>query len=143
MVRSFLASDPSWVLFVLRVALGVVIFPHGMQKLAGWWGGNGYKATVKGFQERLHVPASLTALVIAGESLGSLLLVLGLFTRFDALAFVVTQLGAIRMSHWKNGYFVNKGGYEFNLLLVIVAALVTCYGGGALSLDAWLLGMLG
>jgi uncharacterized membrane protein YphA (DoxX/SURF4 family) len=31
---------------VLRVALGIVIFPHGAQKLLGWFGGDGYRATM-------------------------------------------------------------------------------------------------
>ncbi len=141
-MQAFLASDQNVALLLLRVALGVIILPHGMQKLAGWWGGAGLKATLATFKERRKTPAPVTLLVIVGESFGSVALVLGLLTRFDAFAVVLTQLGAIVMVHWRNGFFAGKNGYEFNLLLLVVGVVVMIYGPGPLAVDGWLAGML-
>jgi hypothetical protein len=55
---------------VLRLALGVAMFPHGAQKrLLGWFGGNGYSGTMGGFPH-MGIPAVLVFLAIRREILG-------------------------------------------------------------------------
>jgi putative oxidoreductase len=130
-----------WGLFVLRVALGLVIFPHGAQKLLGWFGGYGFKGTMGYFTGQAGLPGVVAFLVIVGEFFGSLGLILGLFTRLDAIGIAVIMLGAAWLVHRPNGLFMNwngnqKGeGYEFHLLAVGMAAVLLVYGGGAWSLD--------
>lgn len=142
MLQSVLLSDQSWALFILRLGVGVVMLPHGAQKLLGWWGGRGIKGTLTAFAQNMKVPAPIAFLVIIGESLGSAALVLGLLTRLDAVALVLIHLGAIFLVHIKKGFFVNKGGYEFNLLLLVGALILAIWGGGPLTLDAYLLNLL-
>ena len=66
------------ILLVLRVVLAVVMFPHGAQKLLGWFGGYGLAGTLQFFTGMMHVPAPLAWLVILVEFFGPILLVAGL-----------------------------------------------------------------
>ena len=72
------------VLLLLRLGLAVVLFPHGAQKLLGWFGGYGFAATMGAFTDKMHIPAPLAALVILVEFFAPILLVLGLLTRVGA-----------------------------------------------------------
>src|SRR5262249_57681551 len=94
-MRRFLATNDSWVALVQRVALAAVMFPHGAQKLLGWFGGYGWDGTMKFFTEYQHVPAPVAALVILGEFFGSIGLVFGAFTRLAAAAVAPPMVGAI------------------------------------------------
>jgi hypothetical protein len=59
------------------MGLGIVILPHGAQKLLGWFGGGGVSGTIGFFESAWGIPAVLTALVIAAEFFGALVLVFG------------------------------------------------------------------
>jgi putative oxidoreductase len=63
-----------------RLALGIVIFPHGAQKMLGWYGGNGFSGTMAFFTEPMGMPALVACLVIVGEFFGSLALLIGFLT---------------------------------------------------------------
>ena len=65
----------------LRILLGVVMFPHGAQKMLGWFGGYGFDGTMGYFTQTMGIPAVFTFLAIAVEFFGSLALIFGLFTR--------------------------------------------------------------
>ena len=81
----FQTSD-GWQGLILRVTLGVVMFPHGAQKLFGWFGGHGLSASVAFFADKMHIPAPLTILVILAESAGAAGLVVGFCTRVAAFS---------------------------------------------------------
>lgn len=140
-MQTLLKTDQSWASLILRVTLGLVILPHGAQKLLGWFGGNGFDGTMGFFTNVMHLPWLVAFLVIIGESLGSLGLVAGLFTRFTAASFVVIMLGAIATVHWPQGFFMNwfgqqQGeGFEYHLLVIGMSAALVLTGGGAWSLD--------
>jgi len=63
------------------------------------------------------------------EFLGGVALVLGVFTRFFALAVLIEMSVAIWKVHWKNG-LTGQGGYEFPLTIATVALALLCFGGG-------------
>jgi len=111
-MQAFFNTDQSWATLILRVTLGAVIFAHGAQKLLGWFGGNGFDATMGFFTNVMHLPWLVAFLVIVGESLGALGLAAGLFTRFTAASFIVIMLGAIFMSHLPHGFFMNWFGQQ-------------------------------
>lgn len=127
-------------LFVLRVMLGVVFFPHGAQKALGIFGGKGFLATLSQFTEN-GMPWIVALLVILGEFLGSLALIAGLFTRFAALGITIIMLGAVATVHWQYGFFMNWSGqqagegFEFHLLAIGIGLALTCAGGGRWSMD--------
>jgi putative oxidoreductase len=137
----FLATDRSATLLFQRVLVGAVMFPHGAQKLLGWYGGYGFTGTM-GYFASQGIPSALGALVIVGESLGALALIAGLFSRFTAFGVSAAILGAMLMVHLPNGFFMNwfgnqKGeGVEFALLMLGLSLPLIVRGGGRYALDS-------
>ncbi len=124
-----------------RLTLGLVMFPHGAQKALGWFGGYGFSGTMGFFTQSMHLPAPLAFLAIAAEFLGSLGLIVGLFSRLAALGIAANMVVAILTVHAANGFFMNwagnqKGeGFEYHLLALGLALIVMVQGAGAASLD--------
>jgi len=141
MLARLLSTDDSRVLTALRLTLGLVMLPHGAQKLLGLFGGYGFTGTMGYFTGTLHIPAPLALLVILSESLGSLGLLFGLGTRVAAFGAVATMLGAIFMSHLSNNFFMNwfgnqpGEGIEYHLLAIGLALPLVVKGAGAWALD--------
>jgi putative oxidoreductase len=134
-------TESSWSCLVLRLVLGVVMFPHGAQKVFGWFGGFGFTASMGMFTEKMHIPALLAVLVILAESAGSLGLITGLLTRVAALGILCDMIGAVALVHWRNGFFMNWSGkqagegFEYHLLMIGMALALVLAGGGKFSLD--------
>jgi len=126
---------------ILRLALGLVIFPHGAQKLLGWFGGYGFSGTMNFFTETMGIPYVFALLAILAESLGAVALIAGLFTRVAALGIGATIAIAAMMVHLQNGFFMNwlgkqaGEGFEYHLLVVGMALALIISGGGKWSLD--------
>jgi putative oxidoreductase len=141
MHKKLLETDSDYLGTILRVGLGLVILPHGAQKLLGWFGGPGLGGTVDFFSQALGVPAVLTLLVIAAEFFGALGLIVGLFSRVAAAGIALVMLGAVAFVHLPNGYFMNWSGtqggegFEYHILAVAIAVAVMIKGSGAFSLD--------
>jgi putative oxidoreductase len=140
------ATSPSWAITVIRVTLGVIFFAHGAQKVFGWFGGYGLKGTT-GYFVSIGLPLPVAYAACFLELLGGVGLLLGLFTRLAALAIIAMMAGAIAKVHWPHGFFINwelapgKGhGLEANLAFIAMAVACVIAGGGALSLDALLMG---
>jgi putative oxidoreductase len=142
--RRVAETEPSYTLLVLRVALAIVIFPHGAQKLLGWYGGPGVDGTMQ-FFATLGVPAAIAVLVIVSDFFGSLALALGLVGRLAAFGTTMVMLGAMVMVHVQNGFFLNWNsdqageGIQFHLLVLAVAVVLMVKGSGAWSIDRLLL----
>lgn len=141
MLKRLMRTDDSVGLFLVRVFLGLVIFPHGAQKLLGWFGGHGPAWTMDFFTQRLGIPAVLVVLVIIAESFGALGLILGFLGRISAFGVLCVMLGAIYTIHLKNGFFMdwyNTGqgeGFEYHLLAIGMALAILVKGSGAFSID--------
>jgi putative oxidoreductase len=140
-MKNFFRTDEAWSSLIIRVMLGIVMLPHGAQKLLGWFGGFGFAGTMGFFTEQMHIPAAIAFLVIMGESFGSLGLILGFLTRFIAASYVLIMLGAIAMVHWPNGFFMNWSGkqagegFEYHLLVIGISLALLIAGGGKWSVD--------
>ncbi|MEW6247331.1 MAG: DoxX family protein [Nitrospirota bacterium] len=140
-MKAFFETDDSWTGLVLRVTLGLVMFPHGAQKLLGWYGGFGFSGTIKFFTETMHLPWIVAFLIIMGEFFGSLGLLAGFLTRFSAASIGVIMLGAVSLVHWPHGFFMNwfgkqQGeGYEYHLLVIGIAIALIITGAGRWSMD--------
>jgi len=141
MIKKLLQTDDDLMVLILRLMLGVVIFPHGMQKLFGWFGGYGFVGTMGFFTGKLGIPAFFAVLAIIAESFGSVGLITGLFTRIAAFGVTVTIAVAAFMLHMQNGFFMNwfgnqKGeGFEYHLLFVVIGIAILFRGGGKWSAD--------
>jgi putative oxidoreductase len=139
-LQRILKTDSDVGATVARLALGLVIFPHGAQKLLGWFGGYGVSGTL-GFFQGLGVPAWAASLVIVAEFFGSLGLIAGALGRLAAAGIIPVMLGAVYLVHLPNGFFMNwagtqKGeGFEYAILVVALALVVVIKGSGSWSLD--------
>lgn len=144
-VERVLATTDDRTLTFLRVSLGLLLFPHGAQHLLGWFGGYGFAGTYQWMTADLGHPGIAAALAIFAEFFGSLGLMVGLFSRVAALGMIGIMLGAISF-HWENGFFINwfgalpagAEGFEYHLLVIVMAVVVFVKGSGAVSLDRWI-----
>ena len=135
-----LGTYPSWSRLVVRLALGIVFFAHGAQKVLGWFGGHGLKATVRMFEQSMRIPPAATVLAASLECVGGLALIVGFLVRPFALGLIVVMLVAIAKVHWKHGFFLatqpgQANGWEYNFVLIAMALAVLTGGAGALSVD--------
>jgi len=121
---------------LLRVTAGLMLMPHGAQKLFGWFGGYGVDGTGQFFAQKLGLPASLGLLAGLIEFFGGLALALGFGTRIAAALVVAMMTVAIVHVHLPAGYFWTAGGYEYPLMWGILALAFVVRGGGRYSLDA-------
>ena len=134
---------------IARLILGLVMFPHGAQKVLGWFGGYGFTGTMGFFTGTMHIPAALAFLAIMAEFAGSLGLIVGLLSRVAAFGIAMVMTVAVLTVHHANGLFMNwsgtqKGeGFEYHLLALGLALIVMIHGGGKASLDGVIAERLG
>ena len=140
MLKRLTGTTDDLSLTILRVTLGAVMFPHGAQKVLGWFGGYGFGPTLDAFTTQMGIPAPLALLAFAAEFLGGLGLIAGLFGRVAAFG-VLSVMSVAATMHLQNGFFMNwtgtQGGegYEYHLLAGALALAVIIKGSGAWSLD--------
>ena len=68
----FSTDKNNWAALITRLTIGFVLFPHGAQKLFGWFGGYGFTGTMGFFTGMMHLPWIVGFLVIIIESIGCL-----------------------------------------------------------------------
>ena len=118
-------------LLVMRVIVGVIFVAHGSQKLLGVFGGPGLAGVVE-------MMGPVGYLVTIGEFFGGLGLIFGFLSRFSAASLIVIMIGAIVLVHGKNGFFLDAGGFEFNLALIGLLLPILLIGPGRFAIG-WLL----
>lgn len=145
-VQLLFKTNSSFGPLIARLVLGFTMFPHGAQKVLGWFGGHGFTGTMQFFTGMMHIPALFAFLAIAAEFAGALGLIFGLFSRIAALGIASVMGVAIIMVHGPNGFFMNwmgnqKGeGFEYHLLAIGLALVVMIQGAGKASLDGLIAG---
>jgi putative oxidoreductase len=110
-------------LLVMRLVLGAIMIAHGYPKVFG--GFHHHMETVGS----LGLPPWMAYLSAGTEFFGGIAIVLGLFTRFFSLAFVIEMGVAIWKVHFKNG-LTGSGGFEFPLAVATIAFALLCFDGG-------------
>jgi putative oxidoreductase len=141
MLTTLFSTNNDIVGLILRATIGFIIFPHGAQKMLGWFGGYGFTGTMGFFTGTAKLPYIVGLSVILLEFVGSLMLIAGLGTRFIALGFIGLMIGIIMTSHFQNGFFMNwfgaqsGEGYEYHLLVIGLAFALLVEGAGKYSVD--------
>lgn len=128
-MRKLIATETNIAALIARITLGICMFPHGLEKLQN------SAATIAQFQGGMNIPPVFGWAAILAESVGSVLLMLGLLTRAAAASLVITMLVAILLVHGKNGLSLAQKGFEYNLALTGLGLIPLIVGGGTLSLD--------
>src|SRR3989442_11447473 len=124
-------------LLILRLVVGLTLTVHGTQKLFGWFAGPGLARLMQGFKQQGFKPVWLwVSFVILGEVGGGLSVALGFLTPLGAAGIFGVMFMATFKSHWKNGFIVSRGGYEYTLVLMTVSIALGLIGPGNYSLDA-------
>lgn len=126
-----------WGYPLMRFAAGIVLAPHGAQKLFGWFGGGGLAGAAKAMASHGLEPAFAWAVFIGGiEFFGGLFVAFGLLTRLAAVAVAIQMFYIAFFILWPAGFNWTKGGYEYALLWGVLMVGIAFQGGGAKSLDA-------
>ncbi|MCF3110540.1 DoxX family protein [Niabella sp. CC-SYL272] len=131
-----LNQTPGITSLVLRFTLGLVMLPHGWQKVTN------FQNTLMHLQQDYRLPWLLAVGVILTEFIAPIFLVAGLASRLMALLLIVLMAGAIIMGHhWQHGFFMNwfgnqKGeGFEYHLLAIGLGLAIVLLGSGKCSVD--------
>ena len=126
---------------IIRIVLGLILFPHGAQKLLGWFGGYGFDGTMGFLTGSVGLPWIMGFLVIIIEFFGALALIFGFATRIVSIGLIALFAGIVFTGHLDNGFFMNwngqqKGeGYEYHLLVIGMALSLLVSGAGKWSAD--------
>jgi len=141
MKNKMFRTNNDWTGLVIRMTIGLILFPHGAQKMLGIFGGYGFSGTMGFFTGTMHLPWLIGFLVIIIEFIGSLSLIAGFASRLWSVLVIIEMLGAVITTHGNNGFFMNwagnqKGeGFEYHLLLIGLALAILINGSGKFSVD--------
>src|SRR5688572_22780396 len=94
MLRRLIETSDNTPALIARLTIAAAIFPHGAQKLFGWFGGHGFAATME-FFTRWGFPSLLVVLLIITESVGMIALAFGFLGRLWAAATAVVMVVAV------------------------------------------------
>jgi putative oxidoreductase len=125
------SSEFDLAVLILRIALGPMLFAHGYQKM--FMGGR-IEGTAGWFESMGMKPGKLNAWAAAATETGTgVLMTVGLLTPFAGAGMV----GVMVVAWWthRGNYFVFKDGWEYNIVIGLVAIAVGVLGGGGWSLD--------
>lgn len=124
---------------IARLVIGLLIAAHGTQKLFGWFGGHGLKATGEFFGNLGFQPGRLYATSAGlGELVGGLLIALGFLGPVGPAILLAVMIVAAISVHWRNGLFATSNGIELPLLYGTAAVRFALAGPGRYSLDSLL-----
>jgi putative oxidoreductase len=142
MAAGLIKTSENWGILLIRLALGAIMFAHGAQKVFGWWGGSGLSQWTNQpapFQEMRPSWLWMGAAAVS-ELVGGAMVIIGLYTRIGAFLICCVMLTAILAVHWKSGFFITAGGFEYPLALFGMAAALLIHGGGSASIDSQMQG---
>lgn len=117
---------------IVRVTAGLMLIPHGWPKVTVT-GVEGVTAMLTRYS--IPAPRPFAYLIMALETIGGLLIAIGLFTRPIAALLVIEFLVIIFVAHWPRGYGVGAGGIEYPLMWGLILLAILLRGGGPWSVD--------
>lgn len=142
MKNKIFSTNKDWTGFAIRLTLGLIMFPHGAQKMLGWFNGPGFTKEIEHLTEHMHLPWIVAVLVILIEFFGAISLIIGFASRLWAIAFGILFIGIIFTAHIEYGFFMNwfgsqnGEGYEYHLLVIGLCIALGLNGSGKYSVDA-------
>ena len=114
-----------------RIGLSLIFIISGWGKIAGY-------AATQQYMEAMGVPGALLPLVIALELGGGLAILMGVFTRWIALALAVFSLASAALFHANFGDAAQAINFWKNAAMAGGFLMLAAHGAGMLSLDhAW------
>jgi putative oxidoreductase len=125
-----LTSDLAYVL--VRLTVGLMLLPHGWTKITVSGVTN-----VSSYFARLHLEPALlfTLLAMFNETIGAILIAIGLFTRPIAALLIIEFIILLVVVHVPRGYGMALNGIEFPLMWLLMLVVILLRGGGPYSVD--------
>ncbi|TMJ21185.1 MAG: DoxX family protein [Alphaproteobacteria bacterium] len=133
-LASFYTYSRELAWLVVRLTAGGMLLVHGINKVMPA-AEKGLAATVAAFAAGSMARRGIA--VFAIETIGAILIVLGLFTRFAAAAAAIELAVVTFIAHWPNGFSwaSPRGGWEYPLFWGLILFAIALRGGGPYSLD--------
>ena len=110
----------------LRASIGAIFIVHSLKKFDPSW---------QEWLISIGIPPEMQLPIALAELIGGILLVVGVLTRVTGAVFAVILLGAIFHIRWENGFFVSKGGWEWDLVMLAVVLAIIAAGPGRISIS--------
>ncbi|MDM1555860.1 MULTISPECIES: DoxX family protein [Chryseobacterium] len=137
------SAHGEWGSLILRLTLGIVLFPHATQKLFGWFNGPGLLGEMQYMTTRVELPPLVAAVAIAVECVGTFFILFGFWTKLTSTALFFLFIGMIVVDHASHGFFMNwfgkmpagAEGFEYHLLVLGICLTLIIQGGGQYSME--------
>jgi len=110
----------------IRAAIGVTFIVHSIKKFDPSW---------QGWLIDMGLPPELQIPIALAEFLGGIFLIVGVLTRISASILAVITLGAIFMIRGIEEFFVSKGGWEWDLMILAGELTIIVAGPGRVSIS--------
>lgn len=110
----------------LRAVIGAIFIIHSLKKFE------------PEFQEAIigmGLPPEMQLPLALAEFIGGIFLLVGILTRVTGSIFAVILLGAIFHIRWENGFFISKGGWEWDVVMLAVVLTIIAAGPGRISIS--------
>lgn len=139
----FSSTQGGWGPLILRLTLGIVLFPHAAQKLFGWFDGPGLQGEMQYMTTHVGLQPFIAVIAIAIECLGTFCILLGIWTKITSIAIFFLFIGMIVVDHASHGFFMNwfgkmpagAEGFEYHLLVLGICLTLIIQGGGKYSME--------
>ncbi len=145
MKHTIFRTKNDWTGLITRLTLGLILFPHGAQKVFGWFDGPGFTKEMEMLTGMVHLPWIIAFLVIVIEFAGAISLIAGFASRIWAIAVIILFTGIIFSMHLQFGFFMNwfgtqQGeGYEYHLLIIGLSLATLVNGSGKYAADQFVI----
>ena len=110
----------------IRASIGAIFIVHSLKKFDPSW---------QEWLISIGIPPEMQLPIALAELIGGTLLIVGVLTRVTGSVFAVILLGAIFHIRWENGFFVSKGGWEWDLVMLAAVLLTIAAGPGRISIS--------
>ena len=110
----------------ISASIGVIFIVHSLKKFDPSW---------QEWLISIGIPPEMQLPIALAEFIGGILLVIGVLTRVTSSIFAVILLGAIFHIRWENGFFVSKGGWEWDLVMLAAVLVIIVAGPGRISVS--------
>ena len=110
----------------ISASIGVIFIIHSLKKFDPSW---------QEWLMSIGIPPEMQLPIALVEFIGGILLVVGVLTRVTGSIFAIILLGAIFHIRWENGFFVSKGGWEWDLVMLAAVLAIIVAGPGRISIS--------
>jgi putative oxidoreductase len=139
-LASFYSYSRDFAWLVIRLTAGGMLLVHGIMKIMPM-SEKGFAATIEAFATGSMARRGIEPAIAAAyavfflETIGAVLIILGLFTRFFAAALAIEFAVITFVAHWSAGFAAGRGGWEYPLFWGLIFFAIALRGGGPYSLD--------